>query len=516
MNEAVSTGQCSILFMDAASAGTEAAEAPECFRDLNLDRILDGIALGYAEYDLRPYFHAPLTSPEAVMYRQEVMRDLEQDTVHHAVKTFAEAMRSVRGQLALAKKEQHRYVDERWFLDAAATYCEAVTQLNDDLRRATVVSRGLTVFRAYLDHYADAPSFRTLLRETRRVKAGLSDICYGVLIRNGCVTVRPFESEPDYAASVEATFAKFRQGTVKDYRVHLPSSIGTNHVANAVLERVARLFPEAFRALDGFRATYPEFLDDTVVRFDREVHFYLAYLDYIRLFKRRGLTFCYPEVSDSAGEVFSRDGFDLALADKLARDDRTVVCNDFALRDEERILVVTGPNQGGKTTYARAFGQIHYLASLGCPVPGSEARLVLFDHLFTHFERVEDVATLRGKLKDDVVRIHEILQQATSRSVIILNEIFSSTTVADAVLMGEEILERVSRLNALCVCVTFLDELASSNKKRVSLVATVDPHNPAVRTYRIERRPADGRAYALAIAEKYGLTYEQLRKRMVP
>jgi len=372
----------------------------------------------------------------------------------------------------------------------------------------------LSSFRDYMKNYANSDHFRSFMGETEYLKTALSNTIYCVSIKDKTVKVRKYEGEIDYSAEVENTFARFRQDVTRDYRIEPGGSEGTNYVEAQILDRVARLYPAIFNSLDNYFKKQSNFLNETISDFDREIQFYLAYLEFISTFKRAGLKFCYPQISHASKEIYNYEGFDLALANKLVTHHSPVVCNNFYLRDEERIIVVSGPNQGGKTTFARTFGQLHYLASLGCPIPGREAKLFLFDRLFTHFEKAEDIKDLRGKLDDDLLKIHDILCQATSDSIILINEIFTSTTLQDAVFLSKKVLEKIFQLDLLCVYVTCINELSSLNKKTVSMVSTVVPENPAVRTYKIIRKTADGMAYAISIAEKYRLTYKSLRERI--
>jgi DNA mismatch repair protein MutS len=495
---------------------TEETAEPDFARDLNLDQIVAAVTAGYDEYNLKPFFYRRLDDPDQITYRHEVMRDLENREVKQRAKAFLADMRTVRDTLTAAGKMYYVLQKHRRLVEAVELYVAAASRLAGDLAALPLASRGLVAFSRYMSAYVAAAAFRELVADTARLTAGLAAVRYCVLVHGDAVTVRDYAGETDYSEEVGETFARFRQDAARDYLVRFHGDANMNHIEAQILGLVARLNPEVFGFLAAFATRHRDFLDPVIGRFVREIHFYISYLEHIAAIRSAGLAFCYPEVSAAARRVFGRDVFDLALAAKLVPQGVPVVTNDFALAGDERIFVVSGANQGGKTTFVRTFGQLHHLASLGCPVPGSSAQLFLFDCIFTHFEREERIGNLRGKLQDDLLRIRDILDRITPNSIVLMNEIFSSTTLDDAVFLATKVMQKIIDTDCLCVCVTFMDELTALHRKMVSMVSTVVAEEPSRRTLKIVRRPADGRSYAISIAEKYRLTDEWLRRRLAP
>lgn len=507
----------SILFKDKEDSPKEEQinpEEPILFTDLNLNQVIDTINTGKEDYHLKTYFYTPLTSVEAILYRYDIMRDMETPELFEHIKQFAQQMLEMREQSIYANKLSHQCRKERVFLDTVVFYCEVIHSLKENLSFIELKSHGLSSFRDYLTSYTQSDDFSSLVKQTNDLISNLSVIKYSTLIDEGTVTVGYDDVEANYSTEVEKIFEKFSQDAEKDYRINHNSRREMNYVEEQILDRVVLLYPEIFQKLSTYCDRHRNFLDEQIVIFEREIQFYVAYLDYIAPLKQIGLPFCYPHISRKKKELYTKEGFDLALAHKLIEEKSTIVCNDFYLKGKERVIVVSGPNQGGKTTFARMLGQLHYLASIGCPVPSRESQLLLFDHLFTQFEKEEDSKTLHGKLEDDLLRIHHILEQSTTNSILILNEIFNSTTLQDAVFLSQKIMEKILGINLLCIWVTFVDELASFDEKIVSMVSTVVPENPSLRTFKIIRQPADGLAYAITIAEKYRLTYGLLKAQL--
>ena len=503
----------SILYatLDGNRQHTLRKNEPACFADLNLDKVITSITHDREVYNIKPFFYSPLEYLDDIYYRQGIIQDVGNENLYSAIKEFSSDMQKIREISGKKECRYYHYQQKRWELECILLYCQSVTKFREHLSSLLLRSSGMTNFRNYLSGYIDSENFKSLSAMASRIKDNLEGFRYNLIIKGDTINVEHHADEINYSDKIISVFSKFKQRdvTVKlDFKSH--DTVMTN-VEARILECVARLFPSVFSELDTFIETRSDYQSHTLNIFEREIQFYLASIEYFRNFQNAGLSFCIPEINVNNKNITVTNGFDLALAYSLLKKKENVVCNDFQLRERERILVVSGPNQGGKTTFARMIGQLHYLALLGLYVPAEDANLFLVDNIFTHFEKSENIHDFRGKLYDDLVRIKSILDVATSKSLIIMNEIFTSTTSHDALYLGTQIIKKIVMLDALCVCVTFIDELTRLDRAIVSMMSTVENDERASRTYRIARKPSDGVAWSATLVQKYGLTYEKIK-----
>ena len=506
------TSPPSLLSIDADRARGRPLDL-EARRDLLVDRLVERLTAHRVEYDLDDWF-LTLVPAQDVAYRHEVFTDLQKPAVREGLTGFSRGLQHVRQILSMAAKRSYGVEQQRWFLEVAHEYATSVRGLGDTLRAASLRSSALLGLATWVDGYIASPGFEALDADSAALLARFDAIRYRVRVHGDWVQVHPVDpGEPELASRVLATFERFQQGAPKSYLQQIRDPGSMDHVEAAIASFVAGLYPDAFAALKAFRHRYHPLVPPALTRTERELQFYLAYLDLADATAPAGVSWSLPSIAPDGG-LSIRDGFEMALL--LRKPTDATMANDCDLGSDQRLVVVTGPNQGGKTTFARMLGQLHFLAATGAPVPARYARIPLVDRVFTIFERGENVTDLRGHLRDDLTRAHRLLEQLTEASLVLLNEVYSSTSSDDARALGHDLLTRLEASGARSVCVTFLDELSRHSATTVSMVAGVHPHDQTRRTYRIERRAADGLAYARALAEQHGLTAETLSRRLSP
>ncbi len=478
------------------------AAAAVVLDDLRLSAVIARLCDGFGKYRLAELYSAPLTDPAQIAYRREVAAELGGGELRAAAWAYVRGLAEVEELLKLAANSDSPASGDAWFAAAAQRFLEVLRDFAAALEPAR--AEGLSRLQEHLQRLLTAPELAAL-EEAAGLLVEVDRLDFAFLVQGDRVLVQPRSSAPDLDRAILETFSRFQGGKAPEIA---PRRRGreVNHVEAMIVERVARLFPDLFGRLRRFREQNRGFVAPWFNEVARELVFYLRYLD---LLDELGLPHAFAEFGDGAG--FSLNNvWEMALAlDKGGE----VVANDVELRPGERALVITGPNQGGKTTLARAIGQVFYLARLGLPVPAAAARLPLLERIFTVFETGESGEAPTSKLEAELMQLRAVLPAADERSLVILNEVFSSTTYADALELAGRVYRRLTGQGATAVWVTFLDELTTL-PGAVSMVAEVDPKDPSVRTFRVVRRPADGRAYARSLARKYRLTYDEIKERL--
>lgn len=274
-------------------------------------------------------------------------------------------------------------------------------------------------------------------------------------------------------------------------------------------------------SVKGWRSIVGEYVIDNtdfLLKLLPEIEFVTRASELIaKLRAKVGCRLCIPTLAPASEKEFSaKELYNPRVA--LAIDDE-IVTNDFEFDDDARIFVLTGPNRGGKSVITVAVGAAQALCQLGLPVPASSAKISPVDAIFTHFPEGADDTIDKGRLGEECARLKEIFDSVTSDSMVLLDESLSSTGAYEASYIASEILSGLAVMRCRGVFSTHLHELAagiadinlrSREFGGIAIDTLVAGIEEGRRSFKIYRAKPDGKSYARDIAQKYGLSFDEL------
>jgi DNA mismatch repair protein MutS len=241
----------------------------------------------------------------------------------------------------------------------------------------------------------------------------------------------------------------------------------------------------------------------------------LAQLDVLASFAETARLHNYirPQVGDE-GVIQIRDGRHPVLEQQLVEE--RFVPNDSAFNRELQIALITGPNMAGKSTYIRQVALLTLLAHTGSFVPAAEARIDLVDRIFTRIGASDDLARGQSTFMVEMTETANILNNATPRSLIVLDEIGRGTSTFDGLSLAWSIVEHLhNQVGAKTLFATHYHELTELSARLPRLknfnVAVREWHDQIVFLRKIVEGGTD-KSYGIQVARLAGVPKEVLER----
>ena len=427
--------------------------APALVQDLELQTLFEAMAGGdgYLREVAERVILSSLDDPQAIGYRQAVLRDclarpeVVRDLYALAV-DGAESKQRARHFWFRDSPEQLLHKSLR-ILDLLAGSLERLRALADE-HGSGFESEGFRRFFAMVQRDLDDEYLRTVGYHRREL-----EFRHGALIsarlgrgNRGCEYVlrKPHErsllerlaprGRPSYSFTIPARDDNGLR-SLADIR-----NRGINGAANALAQSVDHVL--------GFF---------TLLR--AELAFYVGCLNLHEQLTAREQPTCLPEASARPKPLFAAEGlYDPSLVFHL---DAPVVGSDVDA-DGKRLVVITGANQGGKSTFLRSVGLAQLMLQAGMFVPARAMRASVCSGVFTHYKREEDATMTRGKLDEELARMSEIADAIRPGGLLLCNESFASTNEAEGSEIARQVIRALVESEVKVFVVTHMFDLASS------------------------------------------------------
>jgi hypothetical protein len=402
-------------------------------QDLELKTLFNAMALddGFLfEVDRKAVWSGLSNDPQTIRYRQSILKDclknstIVRDMYHIAVESIENRRRLHYGIFS-------RYPGA--ILSGAIELLQMFVGLLKQLKNISdkhadrFESEGFTALFAMLDKELDAEYFDSVENHLRRLKFR-DGVLLSAELGNGNEGTNYILRKPeaDDRSWMKRIFA--HRPPVYGFSIHLRDEAGGRFLSD-LRDRGINLAANAL-------AQSADHIDSFFKMLRIELAFYIGCLNLHDQLVQMKEPMCFPLPAAAGDRRHSFEGlYDVCLA--LTMKQRVVGNNVNA--DDKGLVIITGANQGGKSTFLRSIGLAQLMMQCGMFVPAESFCSNVCDGLFTHYKREEDVAMKSGKLDEELSRMSDIVNNITPNSMVLFNESFAATNERE----GSEIARQI-------------------------------------------------------------------------
>ncbi len=221
-----------------------------------------------------------------------------------------------------------------------------------------------------------------------------------------------------------------------------------------------------------------------------------------------------PVLKANSHELFLKEGRHPVVEKVMGNQE--YIPNSVKMDTKTNILLITGPNMSGKSTYMRQLALTVVMAQIGCFVPAESAELPIFDQIFTRIGASDDLISGQSTFMVEMMEANQALRHATPNSLILFDEIGRGTATYDGMALAEAIIEYIhKRVHAKTLFSTHYHELTVLDESLPELtnihVGAVEKNGEVVFLHKMMTGPAD-KSYGIHVAKLAGLPTELLER----
>lgn len=520
-------------------------------RDLGLTNLLTALSdSGYDHIALGRILFTLCSDPAVIHYRQDIFADVwHNPPLFDKLSELLPKIKDLDSYRSAVDRNRSPLQEMTWRLGELESFVECINGLQQVFSQGTVQlkAQGWLSLKNYVAEVAQEAQFKQLQKELpdmlSKIRAKTS-VTIGVnldakLRPVGATLVSINEQKFISSSWFNRLLGQAENGLKGIGPLHTMAELDLGEAGGReskdhdisplmvpLFRDLAKLLDKVTQPLAKALARYVNFNTSFLAALSQDLLFYLAAVRLCRQLQERGWPVTRPEIAPLTERVcVLKEAYNLNLALHFMRMNIStpLIFNEVEMGEKGRIFILTGPNQGGKTTYTQMVGLCHILAQAGCWVPAGQARLSPVDYIYTHYPIEEQLERATGRFGDEAQRLGEIFGRVTPHSLVLLNESLSSTSPGESVYLAQDLVRIMRRLGVRAIYGTHLHELAAGVEQLnhsvagSSLVASlvislVDQHQTGHRSFKVVFGPPQGQSFAREIAAQYGISYDQLNQ----